>query len=268
MTDTRAPRMLPRPAAGAGRARSTTAFYDLVEERFVRLVRDNPVLGTALGLHQDDDLLGDGSREQSSPSSRPSGRTWRASRPSTRPGSPRTPASSATSRSTTCAGPSSIPTSLRIWERRSFALDHVGDGLFLLFARDHAPLPERLDAIAGRLEAVGTYLEEAKTRATVPQVRRWQQIEIETAADLPAFFDELVAAGAGVLPPPSSVASNGPPRRPRSPSTSTRTWLEGTLAGRPGRLGDRARAPRRDGRAARRSTGSMPTRSWHSAGSG
>ena len=77
---------------------------------------------------------------------------------------------------------------LRIWERRSFALDHVGDGLFLLFARDHAPLPERLDAIAGRLEAVATYLEEAKTRAAVPQVRRWQQVEIETAGELPGLL--------------------------------------------------------------------------------
>src|SRR5438477_375220 len=65
---------------------------------------------------------------------------------------------------------------------------------------DHAPLPERLDAIAGRLEATATYLEEAKTRATVPQVRRWQQIEIETAAELPAFFDEIEAAGDGTLP--------------------------------------------------------------------
>ena len=41
----------------------------------------------------------------------------------------------------------------RVWERRSSPLDEIGDGLFLLFARDHAPLAERLDAIAGRLEA-------------------------------------------------------------------------------------------------------------------
>ena len=36
---------------------------------------------------------------------------------------------------------------LRIWERRSLGLDLIGDGLFLLFARDHAPLAERLEAI-------------------------------------------------------------------------------------------------------------------------
>ena len=68
---------------------------------------------------------------------------------------------------------------MRIWERRSFALDTIGDGLFLLFARDHAPLADRLAAIAGRLEAVPAHLEQAKTRAAVPQVRAWQRIELE-----------------------------------------------------------------------------------------
>ena len=121
---------------------------------------------------------------------------------------------------------------LRLWEQRSFALDNVGDGLFLLFARDHAPLVERLDAIAGRLEAVATHLEEAKTRATVPQVRRWQQMEIETAGELPTFFDELVAAGSnGVLLPMEQ-------RRLERASESAKiavelysVWLEGTLPG-------------------------------------
>ena len=70
---------------------------------------------------------------------------------------------------------------LRIWERRSFALDTLGDGLFLLFARDHAPLPSGSTRSPGGSRRRPTYLEEAKTRATVPQVRRWQQIEIETA---------------------------------------------------------------------------------------
>ena len=78
-------------------------------------------------------------------------------------------------------------------------MDLLGDGLFLLFARDHAPLPERLTAIAGRLEAVPTYLDQARTRARVPQVRPWQKIEIESAAEMPAFFDEIVVAGDGAL---------------------------------------------------------------------
>ena len=62
---------------------------------------------------------------------------------------------------------------VRLWARRSQALDDVGDGLFLSFARDHAPLAERLDGIAGRLEAVPTYLErvqEPSHRAAGPVV--------------------------------------------------------------------------------------------------
>ena len=55
---------LPRPAPDAAPGPLDDRLYDLVEERFVRLIRDNPVLATAVGLHADDDLLGDGSREQ------------------------------------------------------------------------------------------------------------------------------------------------------------------------------------------------------------
>ena len=64
----------------------------------------------------------------------------------------------------------------------------------------------------------------------MPQVRRWQQIEIETAGELPIFFDELVAAGAGVLAAPEQ-------RRLERASESAKlaielygSWLEGTLA--------------------------------------
>jgi uncharacterized protein (DUF885 family) len=65
----------------------------------------------------------------------------------------------------------------------------------------------------------------------VPQVRRWQQIEIDTATDLPVFLDELAAAGAGVL----DVADQR--RLERAGQTAKiaidlyATWLESTLAG-------------------------------------
>jgi uncharacterized protein (DUF885 family) len=230
MTDRLPAPVLPRPAPAAERGPLDDRFYDLVEERFVRLVRDNPILGTAIGLHQNDDLLGDGSRGQ-------------------------VLAELAAERAHLAAIEALDPTGLsaevrferdleihnlrraifdtevlRIWERRSFALDAVGDGLFLLFARDHAPLPERLAAIAGRLEAVGTFVEEAKTRATVPQVRRWQQIEIDTAGDLPAFFDELVTAGAGAL---SATEQRRLERAAQAAKIAVElygNWLEGTLA--------------------------------------
>jgi uncharacterized protein (DUF885 family) len=204
-------------------------LYDLVETRFVRLVRDNPVFGTAVGLHQDDDLLGDGGRD-ALVGELADEREHLAEVEGIDP-----------------AGLSSEATferdlelhnvrraifdhaDLRIWERRSFALDHVGDGLFLLFARDHAPLPERLDAIAGRLEAIATYLEEAKTRATVPQVRRWQQVEIDTASELPTFFDEIVAAGEGVLPAQEQRRLTRASEAAKVAVDLYSTWLEGTL---------------------------------------
>jgi uncharacterized protein (DUF885 family) len=119
---------------------------------------------------------------------------------------------------------------LRIWERRSLALDTIGDGLFLLFVRDHAPLAERLEAITGRLEAVPRHLDEARTRSSEPQVRLWQRIELESAGQLPALFEEIVAAGRGTLGPAEGR------RLERAAAAATTavelysTWLEGTLA--------------------------------------
>src|SRR5262245_58326706 len=39
-------------------------LYDLVEARFRRIVRDNPIVGTYVGIHTEDDRLGDASRDQ------------------------------------------------------------------------------------------------------------------------------------------------------------------------------------------------------------
>ena len=161
-------RAVPASRAGGRPGPLDDSLYDLVETRFVRLVRDNPVFATAVGLHQDDDLLGDGSREALL-GELADEREHLAEVEAIDP--------AGLSREARFERDLEIHNvrraifdhdELRIWERRSFALDHVGDGLFLLFARDHAPLPERLDAIAGRLEAVATYLEEAKTRADGP----------------------------------------------------------------------------------------------------
>ena len=229
MTDPHAATSLSRPAIAAQPGPLDARFYDLVETRFVRLVRDNPVLGTALGLHADDDLLGDGSRDAVL-AELDADRAHLAEAEAIDPAglSPEARFERDLERHNVRRAIFDAGV-LRLWERRSFALDTVGDGLFLLFARDHAPLPERLGAIAGRLEAVATYLEEAKTRATVPQVRRWQRIELETATELPTFFDELVAAGSGMLPTPER-------RRLERASDSAKvavelygSWLESTL---------------------------------------
>jgi uncharacterized protein (DUF885 family) len=231
MTDPLVQPALPRPEPAADRGPLDDRFYDLVEERFVRLVRDNPVLGTALGLHRDDDLLGDGSREQilaELAAERAHLSAIEALDPAGLSSAARFERDLEIHNLRRAIFETDV---LRIWERRSFALDAIGDGLFLLFARDHAPLPERLAAIASRLEAVGAFVEEGKTRATVPQVRRWQQIEIDTAADLPGFFDELVSAGAAALDHTEQRRHERAAQAAKIAIELYGTWLEETLPG-------------------------------------
>jgi uncharacterized protein (DUF885 family) len=206
-------------------------LYDLVEGRFRRLLRDNPIAATYFGIHDHDDQLGDGGRE-----------TILAELAADR------------EHLTAVEGldPAGLSESarferdleihnlrrtifeteeIRIWAKRSLALDTIGDGVFLLFARDHAPLAERLEAITGRLEAVPRLLDEARTRSDEPQVRLWQGIEQESVGQLPALFDEVVAAGTGALDPTRQRRLE---RAASAAATAVElygTWLEGTLDG-------------------------------------
>ncbi len=223
-------RDLPRPADAPDVGPADRQLYDLVEARFRRMVEREPVLGTFLGIHDADDRLGDGSRD-----------AVLAEIADDRAHLAQVEAIDPAALSPAAAFERDLelhnvrraifdPEVLRIWERRSFALDGIGDGLFILFARDHAPLAERLAAITGRLEAVPAYLEQSKTRATVPQVRLWQQIEIETAGELPTLLDEFVTAGSTALAPAEQ-------RRLERASSAAKvavelygSWLEGTLA--------------------------------------
>jgi uncharacterized protein (DUF885 family) len=221
--------ILPRPAAATDRGPLDDRLYDLVEARFRRLLRDNPILATAVGVHDHDDELGDGGRETLL-AELAADRQHLADVQALDPGG-----LSATARFERDLELHNVRRAifdideLRIWERRSLALDSVGDGLFLLFARDHAPLAERLDAIAGRLEGVPRHLEEARSRATVPQVRLWQKLEIEAAADLPALFDELVAAGDGVVAAPEQRRLARAAEAAKVAVDMYGSWLEDTL---------------------------------------
>jgi uncharacterized protein (DUF885 family) len=221
---------LPRPTPAPEPGPLDTRFFDLVEARFRRLMRTNPVAATYFGIHTYDDQLGDGGRD-----------AILAEVAADREDLARVEAldDAGLSRAVRFERDLEVHNlkraifeadELRIWERRSLALDAVGDGLFLLFVRDHAPLAERLDAISGRLEGVPRYLEEARHRSDGPQVRLWQRIEMESAGQLPTLFEEFVAAGQGVLGPAEGR------RLERAVSAAAvevdlyTTWLEGTLA--------------------------------------
>ena len=221
---------LTRPAPSATPGTLDDALYDLVEARFERLVRDNPVLGTVLGLHEHDDELGDASRDALL-AELETDKAHLGAIESLDPAALSPEARIERELELHNVRRSNFDTEeLRIWERRSFALDTIGDGLFLLFARDHAPLADRLMAIAGRLEAVPNYLLESRTRARGPQVRLWQGLEAEVAESLPSFFDEVVAAADGVLGEPEHKRLDRAADMAKIAVAEYRGWLDETLA--------------------------------------
>ncbi len=81
----------------------------------------------------------------------------------------------------------------RSWAGRSDAAETIGDALFPLFSRDFAPLPERIERIAERLEAAPRLLEETRSRVTNP-VELWLRIDLEGGASLPGFLDTILSA--------------------------------------------------------------------------
>jgi len=194
VTDPLADVVLSRPAAASDAGALDGRLYDLVETRFRRIIRDNPIVGTYLGIHTEDHRLGDGSRDAVL-AELAADKVHLAAVEALDPG-----ALSASARLERDLEIHNLRRSIfdtevvRIWERRSTALDTIGDGIFLIFAQDFAPLPERLASIAGRLEAIPVYLDQSKTRATVPQVRLWQRLEIESARDVPSLLAEIETA--------------------------------------------------------------------------
>jgi uncharacterized protein (DUF885 family) len=183
----------PEPAADAGPL--DARLYDLVEARFRRVVADNPLVGTYLGIHTEDHRLGDATRDAVLAELAAEKAHLAAIEALDDAGlSPDARLERDLEVHNVRRGIFDTEV-VRVWERRSTALDVIGDGLFLIFAQDFAPLDERLDSIASRLEAVPEYLTQSRDRAVVPQVRAWQELEIESAADLPSFFEEIVKAG-------------------------------------------------------------------------
>ncbi len=221
---------LSRPDPAPDRGPLDNNFYDLVEARFRRIVGDHPDFATFIGIHTEDHRLGNGERDAVL-AEIAEDRTHLAAIEAIDP-----VGLSATVRFERDLEIHNLKRDIfdaeevRIWERRSTALDGVGDPLFGLFARDFAPLPERLEAIASRLEATPAFLDASRSRAVQPQVRLWQTIEIETAGEIPSLFDEIVAAGETALGPAELRRLKRAADGARSAVADYRTWLETTLA--------------------------------------
>ena len=251
----------PIPADRPCRARRAAAdpgplddrFYDLVEARFRRLMRDNPIVG---------DVLRDPRRRRSSSatagatrssrSSRPTGSTSPRSRRSTPPASPPTRPLRArprgaqrparrSSRPTSCASGSAAR-----WRstRSATACSCCSPAITRRSPSGSTRSPVASKACPGTSRRRAIALDR-------PQVRLWQGIEIESAGQLPALFDELVAAGRGVLGPAEQRRLERAAAAANVAVDLYTTWLEGTPRRRHRCVRRRARAPRRAGRAAR-----------------
>jgi uncharacterized protein (DUF885 family) len=191
--------VLPRPTSQPTAGPLDGQFWALVEDNFRRLIEAHPIYATYLGIHDQDARLGDASRdavEQDIADAKKLQSDLEAIDPAGLSESVRFERELALHNVRRELFDSEVH---RVWERRSTAMDGVGDALFSIFARDFAPLPDRLASITERLEGVPEFLEQHKTRATAPQVKLWQELEIESGEQMPFLFNEIKAAGGGVL---------------------------------------------------------------------
>jgi uncharacterized protein (DUF885 family) len=219
---------LSRPAPASDAGPLDERFYDLVEANFRRSIVAHPNAATFLGIHTEDRRLPDGTRaaiEEQVSRTRAHLGAIDALDPA---------GLSAEVRFERDIETHNLRLELfdleeqRLWERRSTAIDGIGDPLFGLIARNFAPLEERLDSITGRLEAIPRFLAEHQTRSNVPQVRMWQEFELESARQMPPFFEEIVAAG-HVLAEPEQRRLAGAAERAAIALTDYQEFLRGTL---------------------------------------
>jgi uncharacterized protein (DUF885 family) len=114
-------------------------------------------------------------------------------------------------------------TERRDWAGSSRAAEHIGNALFPIFTRDYAPLADRLESIAARLEAAPAYLAQTRTRVDAP-VRLWVEIDIEGSESLPDFLDSIVAVARSEQVEPALV------RRVEAAAAGTRSALDEHVA--------------------------------------
>ena len=215
--------VLPRPVSQPAEGPLDDKFWNLVEADFRRTIARHPMLATFVGIHDYDDKMDDGTRDavvQDIGEARQLLGGLEAIDPAGLSESVKLERDLAIHNVKRELFNAEVH---RVWERRSSAMDGVGDGLFSIFARDFAPLPERLASITSRLEAVPAYLEQHKTRATAPQVRLWQELEIDSGEQMPFLFEEIKAAGQGLLDEKAQLRLD---KAVRTASAATAAYVE------------------------------------------
>ena len=193
----------------------------LSTERFNALMARYPVAATFLGLHEHDGELGDASRDALMADIQAT-RDYQAAIEAIDPASlspyqaiERELALFVTRRDVFDADVH------RVWERRASASDEIGDGIFLLFAREGRPLADRLESIASRLEASPRHLKEGRSRIGERPVRLWNEIELEAVESLPSLFDQVLDAARNELGESNTVT-----RRIEKGAATTRVALD------------------------------------------
>lgn len=235
MTDRLRGMTLPRPAAGQDAGPLDARFYDLVETRVRRLLTSDPVLATSLGIHTEDHRLGEGSRDARLAEIEADRAHLAAVEGLDEAGL------SPAARFERELELHNVRLALfeadevRRWERGSTAATEIGDAVFLLFVRGGAPLAERLSRIADRLEQAPGFLEAARTKAAVPQVRVWQQEERRQVSDIASLLAEVrsaadAEAAAGTLDRAELARVGRAVDLAGSALEQFRGWLDETLA--------------------------------------
>ena len=87
---------------------------------------------------------------------------------------------------------------VRNWQRTLDAAEEIGGAIFLLAARDFAPLSERLLPMTSRIEGIPAALKQVRDRLGADAVRLWLELESGTAAELPGMLHEIRATATSV----------------------------------------------------------------------
>jgi uncharacterized protein (DUF885 family) len=95
-------------------------------------------------------------------------------------------------------------TERRAWQGTSDGAESIGGALFPLFTRDFAPLADRIESIAARLEAAPRFLEETRDKVERP-VRLWVEIDLQSGDSLPSFLGTIREAAVNEGVPAATV---------------------------------------------------------------